>query len=621
MPFPSPDQARVIDHRGNPLIVVAGPGTGKTRTLVERMMGLLREDPTRQVTLVTFTRTSMRDTERKIAEELGEASVDDALLEFPRVSTLHTYAKRLVHKYGRSANIDPSFSIPIDAKGERRLVISDVIHDLALKLPLDEVSYALSKVRATDEWPHEFSASETERQQILERFDTLLQLYRTLDMEGVVLAACQILRMPDAHLPQLYLQVDEFQDLNPVDQEFIMLLSSHPASQIVVVGDDAQSIYSFRHANLAGVRSLWDSDRWERIRFPDSFRLPSHILNAALDLLGDAEYVGASLNRKPHNGKEIITLQCTSQDIQIEAIARDIQFRMQEAQKDPDVNLSFRDFLVLCPTRSQVRQVVSALNSAFGLPAHSPAKPSFPDDYWALILFLRMASSLDPLALRQWLTIIGFTDDEIADIRRSAIDSGAGFFDSASSLGDERLQALFLSIEAARAKDLEADSFLDLLQSVDSLTIPDGFPDLLRSWVDSDGELPALGTIVRFLYQQLGIFEADELVVSEDDRVLVATMHGAKGLEAAYVYCPWMSSTFMPLSGRDLDEQRRILYVALTRAKEDIVLTFPEWYDPSTNRRYAKEELSPFIEEISCHIRIPRITASSIRGADLPWHI
>ena len=121
------------------------------------------------------------------------------------------------------------------------------------------------------------------------------------------------------------------------------------------------------------------------------------------------------------------------------------------------------------------------------------------------------------------------------------------------------------------------------------------------------------------IYQYLGIYEGEQRI-EEDDSILVATMHSSKGLEAKYVYCTWMSSTFMPLPGRDIDEQKRILYVALTRAKIDVLVTFPERYDRERNRRLGREAISPFIEEIFDHIELIHVTAPSIRRGQLPWN-
>ncbi len=620
MPFPSREQELVINHGGSPLIVVAGPGTGKTRTLVERMIRILQEDPSREVSFVTFTRTSMRDTERKLIRALGETILEDTNIDFPRVSTLHTYAKSIVHRHGHLIDQISSFSILLDSHEESGLVINEVVNDLSLDLPIEEVSDAISMVRACRNWPEQFNASDIEKQAIIEGFNTLLKIYRTLDMEGVLLSACEILENLHVSLPQIFLQVDEYQDLNPVDQEFVSHLSSHPSSQIVVVGDDAQSIYGFRQANFDGVRDLWESESWERICFPDSFRLKPHILNAALDLLKGTEYLGSMINRKAPDNKKITVLQCTTQNIQIEAIARDITNKIQLSQENPERELRLNDFLVLCPTGTQVEQVVNSFNNDYDLPSKSPQKPSIPVDYRNLLLVLRMASTSDPFALRQWLPIIGFSQQEITQLRLQVIDLESDFFEYITNIDDVRISTLNQEMNCIRESSQTHISLLTALEEVNQLIIPPSFSDLLSTCVNDDGFLTSLNSIVQMIYEHLGILDGGQ-IVEDDERILVATMHSSKGLEASYVYCAWVSSTFMPLPGRDPDEQKRIMYVALTRAKEDILFTFPERYDRDSNRRLGREVMSPFLEEISNHIELIRITAPSIRGDVLPWSV
>ena len=130
MTFPSEEQKFVIDHRGNPLVVVAGPGTGKTQTLVTRIIDLLKEDIRRNVSFITFTRSSRRDTESKVKKEVGKAAFDEATFEFPRVSTLHAYAKSIVHKYTQIINRDNRFSIVICEKNEQYILLSELCKDL-----------------------------------------------------------------------------------------------------------------------------------------------------------------------------------------------------------------------------------------------------------------------------------------------------------------------------------------------------------------------------------------------------------------------------------------------------------------------------------------------------------
>ena len=132
MCFPTEQQAKVINHTGKPLVVIAAPGTGKTRTIVTRMIKLLKEDPNREVSFITFTRTSRRDTESKVRKDVGKEAFEEATFIFPRVSTLHTYAKSIVHRYAQLINRENNFSIMIWEKGEHLLLASELIGDLNL---------------------------------------------------------------------------------------------------------------------------------------------------------------------------------------------------------------------------------------------------------------------------------------------------------------------------------------------------------------------------------------------------------------------------------------------------------------------------------------------------------
>jgi superfamily I DNA/RNA helicase len=171
VPFPSAEQSQVIAHRGSPLVVVAGPGTGKTRTLVERMIGLLREDQAREVTFITFTRTSRRDTEQKLADALGDQAAQGANLMFPRTATLHTYAKRLTHRFSHVIGREPAFSILMEGRGERALLVAEIHRDLAIQVSHVRLSTALSHARATSLWPEECEIPLDTRSHVLDRFD------------------------------------------------------------------------------------------------------------------------------------------------------------------------------------------------------------------------------------------------------------------------------------------------------------------------------------------------------------------------------------------------------------------------------------------------------------------
>jgi len=166
--FPSREQRTVIEHRGRPLVVVAGPGTGKTRTLVERMVGLLREDCNREVSFVTFTRTSRRDTRRRIECVLDASVLEETAFVSPRTSTLYTYAKRLVHRYAARIGRRSDFSVLIKDKGETTLLVDELISDLGLQFDTELVCEGIRCFRSTKRWPVNFPATSLERIRILQ---------------------------------------------------------------------------------------------------------------------------------------------------------------------------------------------------------------------------------------------------------------------------------------------------------------------------------------------------------------------------------------------------------------------------------------------------------------------
>jgi len=407
MPFPNREQQFVIEHRGRPLVVVAGPGTGKTRTLVERMIGLLRENCNREVSFVTFTRTSRRDTRGRIECALDASVLEETAFVFPRTSTLHTYAKSLVHRYAARIGRRPDFSVLIKEKGETDLLVDELVSDLDLQLDTKLVCEGIRCFRSTNGWPANFPASSSERDQILRHFESLLRFYNTFDIEGLAVSACVILQ-DLADVPPLYLQVDEYQDLNPNDQQLVQLAASHHGSQVVVVGDDAQSIYGFRHANYEGIKTLWNSPEWEHVSFSDCHRLPAHVQNAARALVVKEGYLG-KLNPRPDDGKRILTLQCTRSDVQMVALGKIIVDLKSSGQNQEGQPLSYKDFIVLCPGATFVNLIATALQDQFGIPTKQQKRESIPDEYWRLLLVLRMLRLEDSLALRQWLSLAGLT--------------------------------------------------------------------------------------------------------------------------------------------------------------------------------------------------------------------
>jgi superfamily I DNA/RNA helicase len=191
MSFPDENQKKVIEHKGRPLVVIAGPGTGKTKTIIHRMIKLLDENPNREVSFITFTRTSRRDTYKKVKKEVCKEAIEKKS-DFPRVSTLHTYAKSLVHKFANVIHRNPHFSVLVPEK-EDLILLSELIEDLEISTDVKRLRWDISYHCNTERWPEDCRLPETKRHEVLQYFDTLLRFYNCFGMQELVKCACEIL--------------------------------------------------------------------------------------------------------------------------------------------------------------------------------------------------------------------------------------------------------------------------------------------------------------------------------------------------------------------------------------------------------------------------------------------
>jgi len=619
MAFPSEEQAKVINHTGKPLVVVAAPGTGKTSTIVARMIRLLQEEANREISFITFTRSSRRDTEGKVRREVGKPAFEDASFEFPRVSTLHTYAKSIVHKYAQIINRDNRFSILICEKDEHYLLISELKEDLELEIEVSRLFKDIAHYHCVQSFPTDSPIPTDKRGQVLQRYDELLKFYNTFDMESIVKSACFILSSGSVDFPQVFLQVDEYQDLNPMDQELVERASSVSGSQVVVVGDDAQSIYQFRHANPSGIRKLWEDDQWDKVQFKDCHRLPVHILRAAQALISGENYLGGGVNIPVDNGSKICTLQCTKSDVQIAAVANLIKEIKSKKKSNSGEDLFFKDFMILCPTLAFMGKVSAVLEKQYQIPTKQREKPQIPNDHWRLLLILRLLNSYDSLALHQWLNIIGIGAEEISNMRRAAMAQGTSLYDYCLRLEQCKIKEIFVHLDNIRAHINDLEKFKKGLLEFPHLLITETlFPEVNITINEATQEPYSISSIISFIHEKFGLIDPDREIeedISEDDKVLVTTMFSAKGLEAEFVFMMWLNEGLMPVPNRDAKEQLRVLYVGITRAKQDIILTFHEKYDGS--RLIKREAMSPFLKKISSFLDINRIKKSDCSSLHL----
>jgi len=364
---------------------------------------------------------------------------------------------------------------------------------------------------------------------------------------------------------------------------------------------------------LFGLRDFWSDEGWANISLSECFRLPPEILNAALALIADSQYLGSSLVATPQNGGVITTYQCTVPQYQDVAIARKILQLKDELTNDDGESLKYKDFMVLSPSVKFIPGIVATLQDDHGIPAKEVKRPTVPDDAWRVLLILRMAQYQDDLALRHWLEFMEFERDLITAIRRDAIASEVTLHLQCEGVDDGRLGALFASIESLRSEVSSIDRFAEALSVVPGIGVgKDELNVLLREILGDESDPESLVAWMQLINERYGVLEV-ESEVPEDDGVLVSTLHSAKGLEAECVFISWMNADYMPMAGRDEEEERRVLYVGMTRAKQVLGFAFHEKYDQQRRRRLREEAMSPFLREIVDHLNIEQVNADSLR--------
>lgn len=611
MPFPSPEQQQVIDHRGAPLVVLAGPGSGKTRTLVERMLRILGEDPQRSVSFITFTRSSRRDTDRRTKERLGAAAAAEDEESLPRVATLHTFAKSLVHRRPDLIGLREGFSVLIPPR-EEALLLGEAIADIGVTANRETVRQCVLAGRCVADDPSTFGLAAEDAARIQARCEELLRFYNSVDIPGLVLGAQAILEAGAVDLGQLFLHVDEYQDLNQVDQRLVDTIKTSTGADVVVVGDDDQSIYGGRFAHPQGIRDLMGREGWAKIIFRESHRLPPHILRAGQALLHLQHVRGLDkgIQLPADDGRRVEVAQCTAAAVEQRLVLREIKRLMGEAEPAGGP-YRFSDVMVLSPYRLGLRDLAALLERE-GIPVRTKENVGIPEELWQFLLLLRMVRGDDSLALRQWLPSLGLSAEEITALRRTAETGGRSLFDQIRAEPDGRLRDFLTRLERLRAEGGNFDRFLQELETTRVVPISASVVTAVAALRESgSGGRPSVMGLVRQLYEEYGLLDPDA-EVAEEDKVLLTTLHSAKGLEARVVFIVHLDDRFIPNPARDWDEEIRVLYVGMTRAKQELRLSFTERYDRQRRRRLKLDAMSPFLRAISGHLNVVRYTASAV---------
>jgi len=542
----SDPQREAVEYKDGPLLIAAGAGSGKTRTLTERLIKMIeRGVAPKKIVAITFTNKAADEMKRRIKKSMGKNAPKD----MPFIGTFHSFCARILRKEAKHLGRTPSYVIfdGNDSKKLIRKVLKSVEHS-GIQTPA-KTSWEISKVKNNLLDPAEL---EEPIKTIYETYESELKRQNAFDFDDLIEKVVRLFLKSPAVLQKYqnmysHILVDEYQDINTCQYEMVRLLSKEH-DNITVVGDDQQSIYGFRWSDFTNFLNFEkDWPEAKIIKLGENYRSSGNIVKASAGLIK---------NNKLQRTKELWTTNDPGDLVKVIG-ARDAD---EEANIIVDTIIDrgrANEAAVLYRTNAQSRALEQALNFN-----------SIPYDIYGGLRFYERREIKDVVAALRFATN---PKDEISKERIEKTFR--------KKIREELIEKLPI-----HAKNL---TVLELLGYV--LKTTDYFEYLRAQFTNSEERAENIAELLRFAstFNELSDFvervtllqATDKLDDGEEKAVRLMTIHLAKGLEFDDVYIVGVSEGLLPhqkslLSAEDIEEERRLAYVAMTRAKNRLHISF-----------------------------------------------
>ncbi len=688
----NPEQTRAVLTVKGPLLVLAGAGSGKTTVLVRRITHIIKygtvyesdfvpsgvsEDhvsvmeaalreasieeieemlgsfihhpcPPWAMLAITFTNKAANEIKSRLAAALGEEGAAKEIW----AGTFHSICVRILHRYGDRVGLLDGFSI-YDTQDKKRLV-SEVMKELNIDekmLPVRAVMSAISEEKDNLRTPKEMRAAtlrEKHIQKIYEAYEDRLAKSNAVDFDSIIMKTVLLLEKDEEVRTYYqgrfsYVCVDEYQDTNPAQFKLCALLSAAHRN-IMVVGDDDQSIYKFRGATIENILSF---DRTYTdatvVKLEENYRSTKTILDAANAVIShNSDRHEKSLWCRREDGERITVHECESGERECHYIIDTILHRVVHEKR------RYSDFAILYRVNEISRHLETALAKS-GMPYRLLGGMRFYDrkeikDIMAYLYVIRNEN--DTTRLRRIINEpkrkIG--DKTVETVAAVAEESGVSMLDvmrhaeasPALARSKDKLSEFVSLIDALRA-DAEVLSPSLLIKAVMEktgyLAMLKAGGEAMKSDIDSLGELVSAAveyegrtetpTLSGFLEEAALVSEVDKY--EEDaDAVVLMTIHSAKGLEFPIVFLAGAEEGIFPgmqsmMNPEELSEERRLAYVAITRAKQKLFVTYArerliygttQYHRPS---RFIADEIPEHLKETAARTVRPAPTVPPAR--------
>ncbi len=600
----NPHQLAAVEHDKGPLLILAGAGSGKTKTLTHRIAYLIDQNKasTGEILAVTFTNKAAGEMRERLASLLGVASENRSFM--PWMGTFHSIAVRILRYYGEQNGLPRNFVILDET--DRLSLVKTVMRELNIvdkqfnpRTIASLISTAKNDMLPPDEY---YKIARMPLQQIAAevypRYEKLRRDTKSLDFDDLLLETVRLLHKVSAVRDQLvarfkYVLIDEYQDTNKSQYQIIRLLTGKDQN-ICAVGDDWQSIYSWRGADFTNILNFErDFPGAKIIKLEQNYRSTAAILNAAHNVIvKNSQRTDKQLWTAQKGGAPVEIVATSSETHEAEVIAQKIAMDLRVGERSAD------DFAVLYRTNAQSR-IIEEIFLRFGLNYKIVGGTRFYDraEVKDLLAYARLI--YQPFDRASFERIVNVPKRGLGDVsvqRFLAWQTARGLSIVDGLLNVEgcdgltpRAKAAFLKL-GNRLRDLTALSETaqpDVLLSRAIETfdyddyLNDGSPSA-ESRLENVAELVGVAKT----YAELGLagFLEEVALVSSadatsDQAVTLMTLHAAKGLEFPVVFMVGMEEGIFPGSRAEFDpsameEERRLCYVGMTRARSELLLTF-----------------------------------------------
>ncbi len=628
----NPAQLDAVCHRDGPLLVVAGAGSGKTRTLIYRVARLIESGvPSGAILLLTFTRRAAQEMLRRVEGLLGERARGVA------GGTFHSFANTVLRRYGAPLGLKPNFTI-LD-----RSDMEDVLNLIRTRMGLasrdrrfpkkntlaEVISMARNKGRSlADEIAVDFpqlAESESEILKIAGQYESYKRERGLLDYDDLLYRLAELLENHEPARRRLaasyrYIMIDEYQDPNLVQAKIVRLLGAGQRN-VMAVGDDAQSIYSFRGANFRNILEFPNLFPGTRIvKLEENYRSFQGILDVANEVISRAteRYTKALFTQRRGEIRPLL-VRAQDEHMQSRFVAQRILELREEGTPLGEIAVLFRSSFHSFDLELELqrRDIPFVKRGGFKFIETAHIKDVLahlrvvanPTDPVSWLRILMLVPGIGHRGAERLIEVVSDADDPTAALA-SAIGGKSGARAGSATAG-ARLLALFQDLRGAVKTPAEQvgmvlEYYLPLMREA----YPDDYPKRQRDLEHFHTITGRYRSLESMLADMALEPPSDSLgdvlaVDAEEGYLTLSTIHSAKGLEWRAVFLIWAADGRFPgpmsVAPDELEEERRLMYVASTRARDELYLTYPiQMFDRNTG--YVLGRVSRFLEDLGPEI-------------------